>query len=56
MKHLFKGLNFIAPVVRMVTTTKFTAHVLKTCGKTTAKNIADYMDEIIAFLLQLPME
>ena len=40
----------------MVTITKFTVHVLKTCGKTTAKNMADYVDEIISFLLQLPTE
>ena len=56
MKYLVKEFSFIAPGVRIVTTNKLTVHVLKTCVKTTTRNIADYMDKIIAFLLQLPTE
>ena len=33
MKHLFKELSFIAPVVRMLTISKLTAHVLKHVAK-----------------------
>lgn len=51
MEHVFKKL-FITPVLRMVTASKLTAHSLKSFCKTTTKSMADYLDEIIAFLLQ----
>ena len=34
MKHLFKEFRFLKPVVRMLTISKLTAHVLKRVAKT----------------------